>query len=191
MAADYLMRVVQDCISTTVCEATEIMAWLKYVARTLARAGRGVRWTAPSGFPVLVEHQKYKKRRVVTAFGNLQIYSEDQPCGILSRRQTNAIAPNFVHSLDAAHMVLTANRLHNQGVCHFAMVHDSYGVHACHVDLMNRLLREEFVRIYRKPVLGQFLAEQRFANPDVDLDDSPKQGSLDVEAILRSSYFFS
>jgi len=27
------------------------------------------------------------------------------------------------------------------------MVHDSYGIHACNVDLLNRVLREEFVRI--------------------------------------------
>jgi len=47
--------------------------------------------------------------------------------------------------MDAAHMMRTINRLHAEGIRHFAMVHDSYGVHACDLDLLNRVLREEFV----------------------------------------------
>ena len=43
-------------------------------------------------------------------------------------------------------MMLTVNRLHCDGLRHFAMIHDSFSVHACDVDLLNRVLREEFVR---------------------------------------------
>ena len=57
------------------------------------------------------------------------------------------------------------------------MVHDSYCVHACDVDLLHRVLREEFVRIYSEPVLQNFLNEQRAAYPYIDLPDVPKPGT--------------
>src|ERR1051325_12024987 len=51
-----------------------------------------------------------------------------------------------VHSMDAAHMMLPVSRLYAEGIRHFAMVHDSFGVHAGDIDLLHRVLREEFVR---------------------------------------------
>jgi DNA-directed RNA polymerase len=51
------------------------------------------------------------------------------------------------------------------------MVHDSYGVHACDVELLNRVLREEFVRIYSEPVLQNFLDQQRKVHPGIGLPD--------------------
>jgi DNA-directed RNA polymerase, mitochondrial len=62
-------------------------------------------------------------------------------------------------------MMLTVNRLHSMGLRHFAMVHDSYGVHASDVDLLNRVLREEFVRIYSEPVMWNFFKDLWKNNP--------------------------
>jgi DNA-directed RNA polymerase len=71
------------------------------------------------------------------------------------------------------------------------MVHDSYGVHACDVDLLNRVLREEFVGIYSEPVLQSFLDRQRKANTGLALPDPPKGGALDIQQVLSSPYFFA
>jgi DNA-directed RNA polymerase len=92
---------------------------------------------------------------------------------------------------DAAHMMRTINRLYAEGIRHFAMVHDSYGVHACDVDLLNRILREEFVRIYSEPVLQNFIDQQRKAHPGLELPDPPKTGDLDIQQVLSSAYFFA
>src|SRR5262249_57763149 len=96
-----------------------------------------------------------------------------------------------VQSVEAAHMMLTINRLHTEGVRHFAMVHDSFGVHAAKIDCLNRALREEFVRIYSEPALQNFLNEQRQAHPDVDLPEPPQPGSLDIRQVIESAYFFA
>jgi DNA-directed RNA polymerase len=77
------------------------------------------------------------------------------------------------------------------GIRHFAMVHDSYGVHACDVDLLNRVLREEFVRIYSEPVLQNFIDQLRKAHPGIELPDPPKTGDLDIRQVLESPYFFA
>jgi DNA-directed RNA polymerase len=81
------------------------------------------------------------------------------------RKQVDGIVAHLVHSMDATHMMQTTNRLYAEGIRHFAMVHDSYGVHACDVDLLNRVLREEFIRIYSEPVLQNFIDQQRKARP--------------------------
>lgn len=87
--------------------------------------------------------------------------------------------------------MLTVNRLHEEHLKHFAMIHDSYGVHASDVDQMNRVLREEFVRIYSEQVMARFLREQRTANADIELPEAPLQGDLDITAVLHSDYFFA
>ena len=87
--------------------------------------------------------------------------------------------------------MLTITRLQTGGVRHFAMVHDSFGVHASDIDFLNRALREEFVRIYSEPVLQNFLNEQREANTNVDLPGLPQTGNLDIRQVISSPYFFA
>ena len=88
-------------------------------------------------------------------------------------------------------MMRTTNRLHARGLRHFAMVHDSFGVHACDVDLLNRVLREEFVGMYSEPVLQRFIDELRKGSPDIHLPDPPAPGTLDIRQVLSSLYFFA
>src|ERR1035438_8651380 len=73
---------------------------------------------------------------------------------------------------------------------HFAMVHDSYGVHACDVDLLNRVLREEFVGIYSEPVMANFFKEL-LKSGGVALPSLPPPGNLDIRQVLASPYFFA
>ena len=88
-------------------------------------------------------------------------------------------------------MMLTVNRLHSQGVRHFAMVHDSFGVHASDIDFLNRALREEFVRIYSEPVMVRFFKEQWQANPGMYLPALPPSETLDIRRVISSPYFFA
>jgi DNA-directed RNA polymerase len=188
--ARYLARVLEESIPEVAVEAGNIMKWLRDQARTLAKADRGMAWTTPAGFPVHHEIREPKAHRVATADCPLLVYEEDETRKIDGRKQADGIVAHLVHSLDAAHM-LTIHRLHSEGVRHFATVHDSFGVHACDVDILNRVLREEFVRIYSEPVLQNFLNEQREAHPDVDLQALPQTGNLDIRAVIESPYFFA
>ncbi|KAG6469040.1 hypothetical protein ZIOFF_073738 [Zingiber officinale] len=70
----------------------------------------------------------------------------------MAKRQKTAFPPNFVHSLDGSHMMMTAVACRRAGL-NFAGVHDSYWTHACNVDQMNVILREKFVELYQKPIL--------------------------------------
>jgi DNA-directed RNA polymerase len=189
MAAGYLAGVLEEIIGEVAVKACEIMEWMKSVARVMLEHDTAISWEAPQGFPVLHEYRRGRGRRVRTAAFSLLVF-EDNSKGEFAQKQINAISPNFVHSIDAAHMMLTVRRLRQTGIQHFAMVHDSFGVHASDVDALNEALREEFVRIHREPLLTKFLAAQRKNAPGVDIPDPPGLGQLRIEDVVHSKYFF-
>jgi DNA-directed RNA polymerase len=190
-AARYLARVLEESIAEVAVEAGNIMKWLRDLARVVAKANRGIAWTTPAGFRVVHEIREPKTVRIATLDRTFVVYQEDETRKIDSRKQADGIVAHLVHSLDAAHMMQTVIRLYSEGIRHFAMVHDSFGVHACDIDLLNRVLREEFVRIYSEPILANFLKEQMKAHPDVDLPALPAAGDLDIRQVLSSPYFFA
>src|SRR5207244_1101669 len=172
-------------------EAGRIMEWLREVAGIIAKHYRGMMWVTPAGFVVIHENRKPQEVRLTTADRMILVYHYDDKQKIDVRKQVDGIVAHLVHSMDAAHMMRTVNRLYAEGLRHFAMVHDSYGVHACDVDLLHRVLREEFVRIYSEPVLQNVLNEQRAAYPFIELPDLPQTGNLDIRQVLESPYFFA
>jgi len=189
--AMYLAKLLVECIPEVAVEAGRIMKWLREVAEIIARQNRGMMWVTTAGFVVLHENRKPKEVRLATADHMITVHVQDDKEKIDVRKQVDGIVAHLVHSMDAAHMMRTINRLYAEGLRHFAMVHDSYGVHACDVDLLNRVLREEFVRIYSEPVLQNFLDQQRIANPGIVLPDPPQTGDLDIQQVLSSPYFFA
>jgi DNA-directed RNA polymerase len=189
--ARYLAKVLEECIPEVAVEAGHIMKWLRSIARRLAKANRGQVWTAPTGFPVVHESRQPRTVRVKTSDRTFVLFQEDEKRMIDSRKQADGIVAHLVHSQDAAHMMLTIHRLQTEGVRHFAMVHDSFGVHACDIDVLNRVLREEFVRMYSEPVMMKFFKQQWEANPGVPLPALPPPGSLDIRQVLESPYFFA
>jgi DNA-directed RNA polymerase, mitochondrial len=189
--AMYLAKLLVECIPEVAVEAGRIMEWLREVAGIIAKTNRGMMWTTPVGFVVLHESRKPKAVRLATADRMILVYHYDEKQKIDVRKQVDGIVAHLVHSMDAAHMMLTVNRLHAEGLRHFAIVHDSYGVHACDVELLHRVLREEFVRMYSAPVLQNFIDQQRKAHSGLTLPDPPQTGDLDIRQVLESPYFFA
>jgi DNA-directed RNA polymerase len=74
------------------------------------------------------------------------------------------------------------------------MIHDSYGCHAGHASRLRDNLREAFVEQYSQPVLEQFrdeLAEQLPEELRAELPPLPPMGTLDLEQVKSSEYFFA
>ena len=54
-------------------------------------------------------------------------------------KQKNAFPPNFIHSLDSSHMMLTSLFCEREGIT-FVSVHDCFWTHPSSVDVMNKVL---------------------------------------------------
>lgn len=178
-------------VNNTVESARGVMEWLQSVAVAAFDLGKPVRWTNPAGMLVTQEYLDSKRREVETVTGRFSFMEVNLNERNLKRqKQINGIAPNFVHSIDAAHMANVVLRLKEEGIRDMHMVHDSYGVHASRVPLLHRIVREEFVKIHSRNLLEEFKQEVE-KDLGIELPPYPEQGDFDVRQVLDSTYAFS
>lgn len=151
-----------------------------------------VAWESPSGFrainsywdtsPSVVYSMLYTRREV-----HYQDYVDDKG---KSSSIVTAFPPNFIHSLDASHLVMTVNRLYNEfNLKDFSVVHDSFGVPAPYVPQLRRVIRETFYDIHKEnqlKILKNYV-EEYFK---VDLPDVPATGTYDINDVLKAEYMF-
>ncbi|EMG46746.1 RPO41 DNA-directed RNA polymerase [Candida maltosa Xu316] len=104
-------------------------------------------WTTPLGLPCVQPYRVHKQTAVKTSVQDIFISIPSGTSAVDSRKQQAGFPPNFIHSLDATHMLMTAAKC-GEATLNFASVHDSYWTHAADVPVMNRLIREEFVRLH-------------------------------------------
>ncbi|CAI5760158.1 unnamed protein product [Candida verbasci] len=105
-------------------------------------------WTTPIQFPVVQIYRNIPKRSYTGHYFDYthKLYPMDK------RKNMNGVAPNFIHSLDAAHLSLTCNEV---GKMTFSAIHDCYWTHANKVEEMSRVLREKFVELHSIDILEQ------------------------------------
>ncbi|KAH6798667.1 male gametophyte defective 3 [Perilla frutescens var. frutescens] len=168
--------------------ARSIMGWLGDCAKMIATENHPVRWTTPLGLPVVQPYRKLGKHMIKTSLQVLTLQRETDK--VMAKRQRTAFPPNFVHSLDGSHMMMTAIACSEAGLS-FAGVHDSYWTHACDVDQMNKILREKFVELYEAPILEDLLEGFEKSFPDLRFPSLPERGDFDLKEVLDSTYFFN
>ncbi|KAI0965176.1 DNA-directed RNA polymerase [Xylaria arbuscula] len=115
-------------------------------------------WTTPLRMPIVQPYRKSGSRVISTCLQDLTLQVPERSDPVNRRKQLQAFPPNFIHSLDASHMLLSALECDEKGLS-FAAVHDSFWTHAADVDVMNRVLRDAFVRIHSEDVIGRLAAE--------------------------------
>lgn len=140
---------------------------------------------------------------------DLTLQEETDQLDVKAQRQ--GVAPNFVHSLDASalvYAVIYANRHHR--IEDFALIHDSFGTHAGGEGAgdsyrLAKAIRDSFVDMYEKnDVLASFEQQMEgavsgdqlkkaFPGPSghSPFPERPRKGSLDLQQVKESRYFFS
>jgi DNA-directed RNA polymerase len=115
-------------------------------------------WTTPLHMPVVQPYRQTKSKIVQTNMQRISLSEPHQSNPVSKRKQLQGFPPNFIHSLDATHMLLSALQCDEKGLS-FAAVHDSFWTHAADVDSMNAVLRDTFIRIHSENVIGRLAAE--------------------------------
>lgn len=195
--AYYLTMVIDRAIATVTPAAVHAMEFLKECSKAACSRNNAVRWMTPMGLVVEQRYPKTVMHRFKCILGNVllmpAIYAEARELD--KQKMTQSISPNFVHSMDAAHLQHTVNKAYAAGIRSFAMIHDSYGTHASDADKLAEILRAAFIEIYKKDVLAQFRRDLMSAvKDDKDLKAFPEplpRGTLDLLNILKSKYFFA
>ncbi len=102
-----------------------------------------------------------------------------------------AIPPNFIHSIDAAHMMLVILSMAELGVMRFSMIHDSFGCPCNDVPIMREAINRNFYEIHKENLLDQFKKDIEDAVIKQPIArELPNRGDLDIGSVLDSDYLF-
>jgi DNA-directed RNA polymerase len=187
----YLTPILWDAIGDVVVSARKAMDWIQTCASIVAKKNKPLIWWTPIGFPVYQDRKKVLIRRVTTELAGL-FHMRVGEGGDKMDVHKNKLgsSPNFVHSMDACHLMLTVHHALQYGVTGFAMIHDDYGTHAADTDTLHQAIREAFVQLYTE---NDPLTDFKILNEDngnLVLPDPPDKGTLKLADILDSEYFF-
>ncbi|KAF1839411.1 DNA/RNA polymerase [Decorospora gaudefroyi] len=115
-------------------------------------------WTTPLKMPIVQPYRKDMTKVIKTKVQNITVTKKSASDEVDKRKQLQAFPPNFIHSLDASHMTLSALKANEMGL-DFAAVHDSFWTHACDIPNLNVILRDAFVRMHSEDIINRLAAE--------------------------------
>jgi DNA-directed RNA polymerase len=195
-AARYLSHVIFGAIGDVVSAAAGAMSWLRDAARLSVGSDQPILWTTPDGLPVMQSYREIFGQRIQVHWQGRRVNLTLAREGVRlnARAQANGISPNFVHSLDAAHLRAVARAAREAEIGALAVIHDSFGTHAARTDDLVRVLRDTFVEQYTPDLLTEFRDELMAQLPEElreDMPELPEMGSLDLEQVRLSNYFFA
>ncbi|XP_055917453.1 DNA-directed RNA polymerase, mitochondrial [Eupeodes corollae] len=210
-ASTYLTTKTFESLREMFTSTKEIQDWFTECSRLISGVcNQNVEWVTPLGLPVVqhynrMDHKNVPKSQSVSSTMSMDMYEKPN-----IMKQKNAFPPNFIHSLDSSHMMLTSLHCERKGLT-FISVHDCFWTHACTVPDMNKICREQFVALHSQPILedlSKFLQEKfSFSESEIGKTGSsedmakrnlnralrqlPKKGDFDLNNVLNSVYFFS
>lgn len=163
LAAQYLASKTFDSIGQMFNKSRIIQDWLNECAYIIAsKCRQPVTWETPLGFPVTQPYTLPStisvNRLLSSSIGSDAPLVNDPLSRLNSSKQKTAFPPNYIHSLDSSHMMLTSLYCQRQGIT-FVSVHDCYWTHPDTVDVMNRICRQQFIALHSEPLL-QDLSQQ-------------------------------
>ena len=188
-SAGYVATVTMEVMGDLFQGAKKTKTWLADCARLISQQGHPVAWISPIGIPAIQPYRQRRQRTVVTVMQKICVVDETDDLQVHKNRQVTAFPPNFIHSLDSSHMLMTAIEMDRRGLA-FSAVHDSFWTHACDIEEMNEALRECFVDLYSQPILSDLKESWELRYPDVEFPECPELGNLDLNEVKSATYFF-
>ena len=163
----------------------DVMSWLKRSATEILASGKEtIQWTTPSGFVVSQDLRLSNQVEVKTRLmGGLRMkcFIGDGYLGPDAAHHRSALAPNVVHSNDAALLHLTFAFWDKP----FTVIHDCVLGRSCDMDQMASDIRLHFGEMYKAPVLQSWADEV-----GVSLPPGLMKNTLDIDTVNQSPYFF-
>lgn len=170
-------------VELSVPKAKEGMEYLQTLVKTNPSAP--LRWVNPVGVPVVnfTETSVVKRIKIFSmgiSFMNLQVYDPEYAM----RKAINGISPNFIHSMDSAHLCKVLVALDDDVL----PIHDSFAVHASDVTRLRETLLNEFVNMYTS--YNSMLDIIEYVDTGNTQPVQPAKGNLDINLVKSSRYTF-
>jgi DNA-directed RNA polymerase len=188
--------------------ATNVMRFLRASMKLLCEEDQGdgalppidrLDWRTPSGFPWHNLYFARRSRRTSVIFEGEKRetnYAETDTRTILTKRCLTGVAPNYVHSLDAACLMIAVNKMKAEGIDDIITVHDCFAGRAPDMPIIARCVREAFVEVHEADPLGAFREAVLKVLPEDKHELLPelgplRAGDLDVRQAFDSNYLLA
>ncbi|AHN84679.1 RNA polymerase (endogenous virus) [Gutovirus Vc1] len=193
-AVSYASMMTWKAIGEVVIAARAAMKYIKEVTKVVAELGESLEWTTPLGF--IVKQSVFEVREDKQVFTNMlggcKFRVKEITDKIDARRMGSSCAPNFVHSMDASHLLLATTYFSRAGIKAIAVIHDSFGTHAGKTEELRSLLINSFVDMYLEHDVITNFKEENEERLMIEIDvEIPEQGDLDLEEVRLSPYCFA
>jgi len=197
-ACSWLAKILQDATDKVVVASRDGQSFLVGLADAYSKAGMFFSWETPMGMSITQGYRKPKEVAVATYFGGtrvrLNLLDDTGEIPRNGRKNKSGASPNWIHSMDATHLMMAVIECYDRGgIKDFALVHDSFGVHAGHAQVLSQALRHTFADMYKSNHLRELWDRAVLMVPEEFhefLPEVPAMGTLDLEVVRRSNYLF-
>lgn len=176
-----IAKALRKAVVTTVPKAAAMM---KYLRSLVSAKDDRLRWITPVGVPVSNWVDSMEIKQVsIKAMGINAVFFKQPTKKYDKRAAGQGISPNYIHSMDAAHLCKTLLKFDGS----IMPIHDSFATYPSDVSAMQATIRETFVDIYSSYDFNNFLI---FNEIDTKKYAPPATGTLDLEVVKQSEFFF-
>jgi DNA-directed RNA polymerase len=189
-----------------------IMNYIRDLAAHRRKQELVLEWRTATGFPVANRYQYSRIELVELTLDGIRARHEVANGAIDKFKTTKTLdsaSPNFVHSLDAAHLIRTVLAANGEDLKDILTVHDCFACLAPHAVRFSQLIRRELLLLHLANPLAELrraniggekqpsdspfavlapLLPQREAKPPPPL---PEPGDLDISKLLYGEYSFA
>ena len=184
------------------------------ITKLSAKLGIPMTWITPSGLKITQNYLKKTNKVIsVSIFGKVKKLVLKTKLNELDKaKQSQAIIPNIIHSLDASHLINLIKSASENNFYPLIPIHDCFGTLPNLMGQLEHKVKKEFILIYSdSKFLNNF--HQRYLQSitdnqyeiinkdgksfvlylgeELEIPSIPKLGKLDIQNIINSKYMIS
>ena len=211
-----IANIINDQIFVVFPSLNNIYLYFIETAKLMIKIGIPITWITPAGIKITQHYLKSRQSVISTKLFNktkkmvIKEYLNETD----KLKQSNAIIPNIIHSLDASHLMNVINTNFDQNFDPIVTVHDCFGTHPNNMEHLVYRVKKEFIILYSQQNFletfqNRILQSIRdnnfeiiFNNEDnksyvifneesIKIPNIPKLGDLDLKKIIESRYMIS
>jgi len=192
-----------------------IYTYLKNISKFMIKLNLPLTWITPSGIKINQNYLKTKTKKLpINLFGSKKTLVIKESLNVTDNyKQINAIIPNIIHSLDAAHLMNLINTSKEKGIGPVITVHDCFGTLPNNMEKLQLEVKKEFILLYTQHAFLETFHNRviqtirdnnievieidglakyvLFFNETIEIPQLPISGKLDLEDVKHSTYMIS
>jgi len=186
-----ITKLLEKALSSVSASPAKYKQWMKNYAKEMVKSNHPIAWKTPLGLVVQQVDFKADKVKVSIDKGRkveFRVYTDK----LDASAHKKGLSPNYIHSLDASHLMMTVNALVQRGITDIVTVHDSFATHANDIGVLSLTLREAFVALHKEEILPELCHfwKHTFGIKEKEIPYVDKEG-FDLDEVFHSEYFFA